>query len=166
MAITLDQIQAEKKTLWNEAERQEKWDARFLKLAEEYATWSKDPRTRVGCVIVADDKTVIASGYNGPCRGVRDDVPARLQRPEKLLWFEHAERNSIYNAAKRGIALSGSTAYSTLCPCMDRARALVQSGIKRIVCPKPDLEKYSTWADQFTTAEILYQEAGVILHYV
>lgn len=150
----------------HQEDRQEKWDERFLSLAKHFAGWSKDPSTKVGCVVIDCDKSLVGSGYNGPPRGADDDVPARLVRPEKLLWFEHAERNAIYNSARRGIALSGTTLYSTLCPCMDCARGIVQSGIKRVVCPKPDLEKFKMWADQFQKVEILFSECEVRLDYV
>lgn len=158
--VTLAEQQAKKKA------NEEKWDNRFLELARHYSTWSKDESTKVGCVITSRDKNVISSGYNGLPRRLRDDVPARLLRPEKLLWFEHAERNAIYSAAKRGTALGSSTAYSTLCPCMDCARGLIQSGISRVVCPEPDLVKYSLWADQFQKVSVMFREAGVRLDYV
>lgn len=144
----------------------EKWDRRYLEIARSISSWSKDTSTQVGCVIVGRGAEILSTGYNGLPRGAYDDLPERQIRPEKLFWFEHAERNAIYNAARVGIPLSGSTAYVTLCPCMDCARGLIQSGIKRVVCPEPDPEKYSSWADQFKKAEVLYRECGVSLHYV
>ena len=48
----------------------DKWDRRFLKIAREGATWSKDPSTQVGAVIVDQDQRVVSLGYNGPPRGV------------------------------------------------------------------------------------------------
>lgn len=147
-------------------EKRKKWDEHWLKVAEVIAESSKDQSTKVGCVIVGGDNEVRSTGYNGLPRGADDDVPERSIRPEKLLWYEHAERNAVFNAARIGIPLSGSTCYSTLCPCMDCARGVIQSGIKRVVCPRPDLEKYSLWADQFKKAEILYNECQVRLDYV
>lgn len=144
-----------------------KWDTRFLELARHHAGWSKDESTKVGCVIVNNNKTVVSSGYNGFPRGCRDDVPVRLSRPEKYFWFEHAERNAIYNAAYEGIALDGCTAYSTLCPCMDCARALVQSGIKRVVTPEPDKTKYSQlWETHFPKTIELFSECNVELNFI
>lgn len=145
--------------------RQIKWDNHWLGLAKYEAENSKDPSTKVGCVIIGRDNAVRSTGYNGLPRGADDEVPERNVRPEKLFWYEHAERNAIFNAARIGTALSGSTIYSTLCPCMDCARAIIQSGIKRVVTPKPDLEKYSLWAGQFERAETLYRECNVRLHY-
>jgi len=142
------------------------WNSYFLDLAKHISTASKDTSTKVGAVLVGLNKEVISVGYNGLPRGAYDDLPERQVRPEKLFWYEHAERNAIYNAARVGISLSGSTAYVTLCPCMDCARGLIQSSIKRVVCPEPDLDKYSSWADQFKKAEVLYRECGVELNYV
>ena len=142
-----------------------KWDERFLELAKSIAQWSKDPNTKVGCVIVGPDREIRTTGYNGLPRGANDDVPERSQRPEKLLWYEHAERNAIYNAARTGIRLEDCWAYSTLCPCMDCARAFIQSGIRRVVAPKPDLVKYALWADSFKKSEVLFKECGVELVY-
>ena len=144
----------------------EKWDRRYLEIARSVSSWSKDTSTQVGCVIVGENREILSTGYNGLPRSADDDVPERQVRPEKLFWYEHAERNAIYNAARVGIPLSGSMAYVTLCPCMDCARGLIQSGIRRVVCPEPDLEKYTSWADQFKRAEVLYEECGVSLHYV
>lgn len=157
---TIAQRQQEKK------DRTLKWDKYFLGMAEYVSTASKDPSTKVGCVIVGKAGEVLSTGYNGLPRGAIDDEPSRLVRPEKLFWFEHAERNAIYNAARVGTGLSSSTAYSTLCPCIDCARGLIQSGVKRVVCPRPDLEKYSLWAEQFKKAEVLYNECKVTLEYV
>lgn len=159
--MTLDEERRIKK------ENQDKWDQRFLKLAEHYATWSKDESTKVGCVVVGRDKVVVSSGYNGLPRGADDNKSERMARPEKYFWFEHAERNAIFNAAKRGTALSGSTLYSTLCPCMDCARAVVQSGIKRVVTPEPDKTKYSQlWDTHFPKTIELFRECGVKLDFI
>lgn len=143
-----------------------KWDIRFLELASLIGTWSKDPRTKVGCVITGPDREIRTTGYNGLPRGAKDDLPERNERPEKLLWYEHAERNAIFNAARTGIRLENCSAYSTLCPCMDCARALIQSGIKRVITPKPDLVKYSIWADNFKKSELLFNECKVELTYL
>jgi len=153
----------------------EKWDRRFLELAKGISTWSKDENTKVGCVLVKD-QAILSTGYNGQCRGVSDDIPARLQRPEKYFHFEHAERNAVYNAAKTGIGLQGSVAYATLCPCMDCGRALVQSGITRVVTYQPKPMIYSIqvngpfsatvdtrWEEHFKRTIQLFKETGVEL---
>jgi len=144
-----------------------KWDERFLELAKNISQWSKDPSTKVGCVIIGPNKEILTTGYNGLPRGTNDDIPDRLVRPEKYFWFEHAERNAIYNAARIGVPLLGATAYVTLCPCMDCARGIVQSGIKRVVTV--DIRETDTiqrWKEDFMRTEILFEECGVTLDYV
>lgn len=140
------------------------WDEYFIGMAQYVSTKSKD-KTKVGCVIVGKNKEILSTGYNGLPRGANDDVPSRLVRPEKLYWFEHAERNTIYNAARIGVPLDGSVAYTTLCPCMDCARGLIQSGVVRVVSPRPDLEKFAEWAESFKRTETLFDECNVKLDY-
>ena len=116
------------------------WHTRYMNLAAHISFWSKDPETQVGAVIVSSDNRIVSVGYNGFPRKVWDnitDVPERYGLPEKYLWTEHAERNAIYNARTN---LEGCTIYSTLYPCMDCARGIVQSGISMLVCPEPDWE--------------------------
>lgn len=142
------------------------WDRRFLDLATNIAGWSKDQSTKVGCVIVGPDKEILTTGYNGLPRGANDDLPERQTRPEKYFWFEHAERNAIYNAARIGCSLRGSVLYSTLCPCMDCARAIVQSGIKRVVTYPVDKIKFSElWESHFVRTIQLFEECSVTLDY-
>ena len=110
-----------------------KWDVRFLRLALEVSTWSKDRSTQVGAVIVGDDRSPGPYGYNGFPRFIDDEKEERHKRPNKYEWTEHAERNAIYNAARMGVALKGSTMYVTHVPCADCARAIIQVGITRVV---------------------------------
>src|SRR5690242_7044614 len=116
-----------------------KWDQRFMELAKLIATWSKDRSTKVGCVVVGTDNEVRSIGFNGFPRGVDDDVEERHERPAKYAWTEHAERNAIYSAVRVGISLKGCTMYLPWFPCMDCARALIQSGIAELVAFEPNL---------------------------
>lgn len=120
----------------------DKWDRRFMKLAHEVATWSKDNSTLVGSVIIGKHKKPLSFGYNGPPRGVNDDVPERQVRPDKYYYFEHAERNAIYNSDKD---LEGSTLYVTHFPCADCARAIIQNQIARVVVDTTH-GAFSDWA--------------------
>ena len=112
------------------------WDEYFLDLADKAATRSKDHSTQVGCIIVGTDFAVLSTGYNDLPRGI-GNLPERFESPAKYLWIEHAERNAIYMAARRGTALNGSTIYMSSMPCTDCARAIIQSGIRRIVTRNP-----------------------------
>lgn len=140
------------------------WDIFFLKqVAVTYASKSKDRSTQVGAVITSgDDHAVLSTGWNGFPRGVNDDVEERHLRPDKYIWTEHAERNGIYNAARRGIPLLGSTLYSTLMPCCDCARAAIQSGIVRVVTNEPDWsDQHRNDASKHHQSLEMFREAGV-----
>ena len=99
-------------------------------MAHETASWSKDDSSKVGCVIVNIDGIVVSMGYNGMPRGVDDTQQDRYVRPNKYLWFEHAERNAIYQSIG---AVKGCTLYVTHVPCADCARGIVQTGITTVV---------------------------------
>jgi len=110
------------------------FDEYFINLAYMVAKKSKDRSTQVGAVIVGPHQEIRSTGYNGPCRGESDDDPAIQERPLKLMLFEHAERNALYNCAFCGVSSAGCTMYCTWGPpCADCARAIVQSGIKELV---------------------------------
>ena len=130
------------------------WHHRFLDLARHIATWSKDPSTHVGAVIVRPDRTIASVGFNGFPRGV-DDVPARYaNRPTKYAFVVHAEANAILNAHG---PVAGCTLYSTLMTCNECAKLIIQSGITEVVAPKPEsLDVYG-----FRIAMTMYGEAGV-----
>lgn len=139
----------------------ERWDHKFMGLARHIAGWSKDQSRGVGCVIVGTySHEVRAMGYNGFPRGADDSDPERHQRPAKYAWSEHAERNAVFNAARVGTPLEGCTAYSTLFPCEDCARALVQSGIMRLVSVAPDFDD-PTYGERFRTSVAILNEGAV-----
>jgi dCMP deaminase len=144
----------------------QKWDRRFLDMAQHIAGWSKDESTKVGAVIVGPDREIRSTGYNGMPPGVDEGVEARLQRPEKYLWFEHAERNAIYFAALNGVALRGCTIYvvalPALTPCSDCARGIIRSGIKRVVMTVPEVTP-ERWLANMNAARLMLKEAGVEL---
>jgi dCMP deaminase len=111
-----------------------KWDERFFQLCQLIARWSEDRRRNVGAVIVGPANEVRAIGYNGLPRGVSGEFELRHNQEggEKYYWFEHAERNAIYNAARAGISVSGCRLYINVFPCADCARGIIQSGIVQI----------------------------------
>ena len=138
------------------------WDEYFVEMAKLVATRSKDPNTHIGAVIVGPDNEVLSTGYNSFPRGINDDVPERSERPEKYFWFEHAERNAIYNATLMGVSLNNCRMYANASPCMDCARGIVQSGIKELIVDSQgyvaDPEK---WDDHFKRSFEMFDEAGV-----
>ena len=141
------------------------WNKTFIKLARHIASWSKD--TSVGtCAIIADDTNRIVSvGYNGFPTGANDDLPERYERPQKYLYTEHAERNAIYNAARIGVSTKDCIMYLMWFPCADCARAIIQSGIKKLVCYKPDIDD-KIWGEHFKVALILFKECNVVIEYL
>ena len=140
------------------------WDELFIIQAQVIAQKSKDPSTKVGCVIVGDDNAILSMGFNGFPRGVDEKSKARWKRPEKYHWVEHAERNAIYNAARNGINLNGARVYLNYepKPCADCTRALIQAGIKEIIGPnRPFDGKGAGKHYSIDHADIMLKEAGV-----
>lgn len=132
--------------MWmEELSKQERLDHTFMKFAWSLADLSHCVRVQVGAVITKDNR-VISTGYNGSPHGYENcdyhfrndsrstDDPSF--RHDHGLWSKHevhAEQNSILMAAKNGIAVNEGTIYTTISPCMDCAKAIIQSGIKRVV---------------------------------
>ena len=133
------------------------WDRRFLDLAEHIAQWSKDPRTKVGAVIVDEKKRVVSVGYNGFPRGV-DDTPDRYEdRPTKHLFVAHAERNALDNAP---LMVDGCTLYVPLLPCNECAKSIIQKGITRVVTYTPDRDGTGF---NWDITKKMFEESGVAL---
>lgn len=145
------------------------WDEYFMRHAYLVATKSKDSKTRIGSVLVRD-KHVISEGYNGICRLVKDNVPERLERPAKYLWFEHAERNSIYTCARHGIATLGAVMFTQGIPCSDCARSVIQAGVSEVVVHqqwevRSGLLNNPKWVDSVAASHEMFKEAGIRIRY-
>lgn len=141
-----------------------KWHYRFMELAFLISTWSKDTSTKTGAVVIGPDREIRATGYNGLVRGVDDNIPERMERPTKYDFFEHAERNAVYNACLTGTSLKGCTMYATHAPCTDCARAIIQAGIKTVVTNKIIIDENTpkgTWRDKLEYSAQMFKEAGV-----
>lgn len=137
------------------------WDEYFLEMCKTVALRSKDISTKLGAVIVGPDHEIRATGYNSFPRGINDDVPSRQLRPEKYHWFEHAERNAIYNAARHGVALRGCILYVPWIPCSDCARGIIQVGIDEVVVSSFDIPE--RWEKSCTISRTLFSEGCVLL---
>lgn len=109
------------------------WDEYFMSIARAAATRSTCPRRRVGCVI-ANNKSLLATGYNGSIAGAPhcDDVGCNMEEGHCIATV-HAEANAIASAAKSGSKIQYSVAYVTSNPCLSCFKLLVNAGIKRIV---------------------------------
>lgn len=142
----------------------EKWNKRFLNLAYEVASWSKDTSTKTGAVIMTKNGEPVSFGYNGLPPDVRDDVPERNERPLKYKYYEHAERNAIYGATIAN--LSDCVLYCTHYPCTDCARGIIRKRIKTVVVDAKHGTSGCTgfnerWNESFSESRIMFEEAGV-----
>lgn len=135
------------------------WHKRFLDLCEHVATWSKDPSTKLGSVIVDDKKRIVSVGYNGFPRGVEDFEERYEDRPTKYLFVAHAERNALDNAP---MMVDNCTMYVTLLPCNECAKSIIQKGITKVVTYRPTREDVFNWNITLT----MFNEAGVDVIYV
>ncbi|MDH5671247.1 MAG: dCMP deaminase family protein [Myxococcales bacterium] len=141
------------------------WDVRFLQLADHIAGWSKDPSTRVGCVVVGPDRELRSTGFNGFPRGIEDSAERLHDRNRKYPLVCHAEENAIMHAARVGVSLKGCIAYVTWPPCTRCARSLIQAGVQEIVYPA-DLEIPERWLEDFQISSEMLDEAGVLVRSV
>jgi dCMP deaminase len=109
----------------------EKWDDRYLKLALHVASWSKDPSTQVGCVIIDEKGRPVSFGFNGFARGCDDSPERYANRDLKLTLTIHAEINAVLAAGRH---LDNCTVYITHPPCLQCLVKLKQSFVSKIVC--------------------------------
>ncbi|MGN0771142.1 MAG: deoxycytidylate deaminase [Christensenellales bacterium] len=146
----------------------DKWDARFIEMAELVATWSScfKPDRHVGAVIVKD-KRILTTGYNGASSGVsscvergcciRNDLGIASGTRHEICYAVHAEQNAIIQAARLGVSLIGSTLYCTHQPCTICAKMIINAGISRVVY------KHG-YPDEFGMK--MFEQAGVVVEKV
>ena len=152
-----------------------RWVEYFFKLCNVISEKSKDPSTKVGCIIANSGHSIVSTGYNGFPIGVKDDLmdfseckikkSKRYERPEKYFWTAHAEENAIALAARNGTSLNGTILYvNRMMPCTRCTRLIIQSGIKK-VCVYVDApaETIERWKEENDIAETMMDEAGVEL---
>ncbi|MBW7847354.1 MAG: cytidine/deoxycytidylate deaminase family protein [Bacteroidales bacterium] len=143
------------------------WDEYFIRLADTVASRATCDRGRSGCVIVKD-KQILVTGYVGSPRGLPhcDDVGHLMKKvvhedgsvTQHCMRTVHAEQNAITQAARRGIALEGSTLYCRMTPCRTCAMLIINCGIERVVCER----KYHAGAE----SEAMFAEAGIKLEFM
>lgn len=127
-------------------------------LASHVAAWSKDPSTKVGAVI-AREKRVLSLGYNGFPKGVWDSRERLENRELKYKLVQHAERNALDQAET---SVEGATLYTTMQPCGECAKSIVQRGIKRVVTLHNEGVR-ERWKEEWDVASVLFVEGGVEL---
>lgn len=135
-----------------------RWVSRYLNLAKEISSWSRDPSTKVGAVIVRPDKTVASLGFNGLPKGVEDLEERLNNRDTKYAFTVHGEKNAILHARER---MDGYSLFVyPFMPCADCAGAIIQSGIKTVVSLECDNKR---WNESFDFSKQMFSEAGVEL---
>lgn len=135
------------------------WDEYFMGIALLSSMRSKDPSTQVGACIVNSEKRILSMGYNGMPRCCSDDLFPWDREGEplhsKYLYVCHAELNAILNCASGSVR--GCVVYSTLFPCNECAKAIVQSGIAEVVYLS---DKYAD-SDSVRASKRMFDTAGV-----
>jgi len=142
------------------------WEEYFLDMLPSIAKKSKDNSTKVGAIITGQDNGIRSTGYNNLPRNAVDTDVKKYERPLKYKWFEHAERNCIYYAAKTGVPLDQCILYVDWFPCSDCARGIVQVGISKVVIDSDspsynNLQLRERWQEDHFIAEQILKECGV-----
>lgn len=139
-------------------------DSKHMMLARAVGEiYSKDRSTKVGAVIIGPDGEQLAIGYNGFCRGYDDNRDENHERPLKYLLVSHAEANAIYNAAREGHKLKGSSIYvSSLPTCIECTKAIIQSGISKVFIEADSLLS-GRWQENWSLSQSMYKDCGVEL---
>lgn len=122
-------------------DKQRAWDEYFMKIAETVALKSKDPSSKMGCVIVAPDKRVVSLGYNGLIRGADESKMTLSERPMKYRFAIHSEMNAVIFARED---LNGCTIYNRVATCDNCLKYCLQAGIKRFVYNELRVSSHST----------------------
>jgi dCMP deaminase len=133
----------------------------LMNLAASAASKSPNKIRQVGAAILTCDGGEPIAACNTFPKGVAD-LNWRHEGDGRFVWMEHAERNAIFDAARQGRSLAGATIASTFFPCIDCARAIVQTGIARLVSPEPELDD-AVWGASFVRSRIILEEGGVEL---
>lgn len=133
---------------------------KFVPVAQAIAQMSKNPKRKIGALILSKDLVIISSGYNWLPRKVHE-FSWRLEQPEKQYFMCHAEQNAIAQAARTGAATDGCYMIVTgLMPCSTCARLMVQAGIKMVAYPA-STEQDAKWGIDFMRSSLLLEEGGV-----
>lgn len=136
-----------------------KWDEYFMGIALLSTMRSKDPNTSVGSCIVSEDNKILSVGYNGMPIGCSDDEFPWIREGDplntKYLYVCHAELNAILNYT--GINIKGAKIYTTLFPCNECSKAIIQKGMKEIIYMS---DKYAD-TDIIKASKSMLDAAGV-----
>ncbi len=121
--------------------KQREWDEYFMRIAETVAEKSKDPSSKMGCVIVDKNKRVVSLGYNGMVQGADESKMTLSERPMKYYFAVHSEMNALIFAYQD---VAGCTLYNRVATCENCLKHCLQAGIKRFVYKELRVHSYST----------------------
>ena len=137
----------------------EKWDRRFLAMAELVSTWSKDPSTKTGAVIVRPNRSVASVGFNGFPQAMSDDESLYADRSEKYSRIVHCEVNALIFRREQVV---GYTLYTFPFACCDRCVVqMLQAGIARFVFPKPPDGTIGRWGEALDKSKEYIERCGM-----
>ncbi len=141
----------------------DKWNIRFMQQAQIISTWSKDPSTRVGCIIVSPERFVLSEGYNGFPHGIADTYERLHDRDLKYPRVVHAEANAVINAGRNGAKIDGGILFVTAPPCYDCAKMIIQAGIHEILYINLDNSKKNVpgWREKLAISFDMFNEVGI-----
>ena len=138
-----------------------KWHYRYIGLAREVASWSKDPSSKIGAVAVSEDGRILGTGYNGFPRGLDDSEERYADRSIKYKYVVHAEMNCIYNATCNGVSLTGSSMYVHGLPmCSECAKGIIQVGVSKVYW-NADGVVGAKWSESSDLAITMLNEASI-----
>ena len=141
------------------------WDQYFITMAYLVSMKSKDPSTRVGAVIIGQDKEIRSTGFNGFPRGVKDLAARYHDKDYKYYACNHAEENAILHCARIGVSTAKCTLYVTWFPCSYCTKAIIQSGISQVVFHEdfPGHNNSERWGRSMEISKEMMSEAGVAI---
>lgn len=138
----------------------------YLKNAYSVALQSRDTSNQNGSVLVSAKGEIIGTGVNNFAIGVEFTRERAEIRPDKYRYFDHAERSSIYQAARAGSKVFGSTLYCPWAACCGCAIAIINTGVHTLVMHRERMNMTAErWKDDINEALSMLKEAGVILLY-
>lgn len=144
------------------------WHEYWFNMLEVVRQKSQDPSSKYGAVIVDGKNRVLSTGYNGIPRGL-EYKPTYYDRPDKYMYFVHAEQNAVFNAAAAGTRIEDSTMYVLRPPCVECSKAIVQCGIRRVIYKQEhsivEAERFApdNWRHKMEAAHDILYLAGVNL---
>lgn len=139
-------------------------EERFLREVYLVAEQSRDPRTKVGAIIVKDGD-IISSGFNNFPRKVKDLESRYLDKEQKRQFVVHAEANAVHNCARKGMSCLGGIMYTQGVPCSECAKVIIQGGISKVIIHNewPHLNHIDNWRKSNDLTLTMFKEAGVVI---